>query len=319
MFFVVGEPKSGTGWLAKILDSHPEVLCRVKGVFFGRKLRREELKMAGARMPPTSLHNAILEDEYLKLWMERSGWTKGDNPTKHLDNLTRLAIDYFLTEKLSKTEKRLVGDKTPFFTLDVLSEMSAIYPEAKVIHIIRDGRDVAVSLMHHFWKSEERGEPAKLAPEELIKREAFYREPQRFSSSRAGIFLEERLRSIAENWKTRVGRAIEDGPTLFRDNYTEVRYEGLLEKPQWETGRLFGFLGADTSERVVGRCVEAASFKKGSGRERGQDNYALDHGKYRKGIAGDWENVFTEQDKAIFKEIAGDLLIELGYEEDDNW
>jgi hypothetical protein len=56
-----------------------------------------------------------------------------------------------------------------------------------------------------------------------------------------------------------------------------------------------------------------------SGRERGQENYTLDHGKHRKGIAGDWKNVFTERDKAVFKEAAGNLLIELGYEKDDNW
>ena len=33
-FFVVGEPKSGTDWLTKILDSHPEVLCKAKGMFW---------------------------------------------------------------------------------------------------------------------------------------------------------------------------------------------------------------------------------------------------------------------------------------------
>jgi hypothetical protein len=41
--------------------------------------------------------------------------------------------------------------------------------------------------------------------------------------------------------------------------------------------------------------------------------------KHRKGIAGDWKNVFTEQNKQDFKAAAGELLIELGYEEDDNW
>jgi hypothetical protein len=56
-----------------------------------------------------------------------------------------------------------------------------------------------------------------------------------------------------------------------------------------------------------------------SGRERGQENYSLNFGKHRKGIAGDWRNVFTERDKAIFKEEAGGLLIKLGYERDSNW
>jgi hypothetical protein len=320
-FFVVGEPKSGTGWLTKILDSHPEVLCRAKGMFFGRHRRRERLKSAGASMPPASLQNAIVEDEYLRLWVERSGWTEDDDPEEHLAKLTRLAIDHFLTETLSKTNKRMAGDKTPFFTQDVLSEMSAIYPEARVIHIIRDGRDVVVSKMHHLWKAEARGEPVELLPEEVAKRDAFYRDPANFSASHEeSIFREERLRDWAEGWRTRVGKAVKVGPALFGTNYVEVRYEDLLEKPEEEATRLFRFLGADdVSAEVVARCVEAASFEKGSGRQRGQDDYPLRHGKYRKGIAGDWKNVFTERDREIFKEAAGELLIGLGYEKADTW
>jgi Sulfotransferase domain len=104
-----------------------------------------------------------------------------------------------------------------------------------------------------------------------------------------------------------VVRAMEDGATLLGDDYTEVRYEDLLERPEAETRRLFVFLGADASEKVVSRCVESASFEKRSGRERGQENYALAYGKHRKGIAGDWKIVFTQRDREIFKEVAGDL------------
>jgi hypothetical protein len=36
-------------------------------------------------------------------------------------------------------------------------------------------------------------------------------------------------------------------------------------------------------------------------------------------VAGDWKNAFTERDKAIFKETAGELLVELGYAKDMSW
>jgi hypothetical protein len=39
----------------------------------------------------------------------------------------------------------------------------------------------------------------------------------------------------------------------------------------------------------------------------------------RKGVAGDWQNVFTEGDKEIFKDEAGKLLVRLGYEKDRKW
>jgi hypothetical protein len=39
----------------------------------------------------------------------------------------------------------------------------------------------------------------------------------------------------------------------------------------------------------------------------------------RKGVSGDWRGAFTEGDRRIFKEEAGDLLVELGYEKDHDW
>ncbi len=40
---------------------------------------------------------------------------------------------------------------------------------------------------------------------------------------------------------------------------------------------------------------------------------------YRKGVAGDWKNLFDERDKEIYKEEAGELLIRLGYENNGSW
>jgi Sulfotransferase domain len=67
----------------------------------------------------------------------------------------------------------------------------------------------------------------------------------------------------------------------------------------------------------VEHCVSSASFEKLSrGRERGQEDVTS---FYRKGVAGDWKNFFTERDKQIYKEEAGELLIRLGYENDHDW
>ena len=326
VFFVVGQPKSGTAWLMKILDFHPEILCKGGGRFFGRELRDEEFKdmqvgqAVRAKIQPSSLYNAMLDAEYLRFWIERSIWSRNDDTEEHLNKLTRLAIDHFLIERLSKTSKRLVGDKTPLFSPDIVSEISLIYPEAKVIHIVRDGRDQAVSWMHHLWRSaKDQGGIFDLEPGEFEKRHAFHQNPEEFLRSGEGLFLEERLRSTAEDWKVRVGRTIKDGPALLGSHYIEVKYEDLQVRPEEEAGHLFEFLGADVSEETVTRCVESASFEKMSGRERGQENYTLNFGKHRKGVSGDWENVFTERDREIYKEVAGDLLIKLGYARDNSW
>ena len=327
VFFVVGQAKSGTGWLKKMLDSHPEVLCRGEGRFIGRKKRNEELIEAWAgnrvvqrQVAPGSLYNAVAESEYLRLWIERSVWSRKDDAEEQLDDLTRLVADYFLLKELSRTSKRLVGDKTPLFGPEDLREISTIYPGAKVIHIMRDGRDQAVSRMHHAWnKSTDQGGVHRLSPGEIAKRDAFFGDRQAFLGSGEGMFEEERLRSIVAKWRDNVTGAMRYGRELLAENYAEVRYEDLLERTEEEAAGLFGFLGVDKSPEVVGECTRAASFEASAGRERGNEDYTLGWRKHRKGIAGDWKNVFTERDKEVFKEEAGDLLISLGYEKDESW
>jgi hypothetical protein len=288
VFFVVGRARSGTTWLRSILNAHPEILCRGEGRFFERSFRREDFEQWRLEnIPPSSLYGAILESKYLRAWIDRSVWTGDGDVDRHLADLTRLAIDHFLAQRLSETNKRIVGDKTPFVSAEFVEEIRAIYPEAKVIHIIRDGRDVAVSVIHHMWnypKSE--GGIYDLEPEELEMRDA-YREGSLVPSAES-LFTKKRLTHIAVDWSTEVGKVIEDGPALLGSNYTEVRYEQLLERPVEEVRRLLDFLGTDGSEEAAKRCVEMVSFERGTGRTRAQEDSSS---RSRKGIVGDWENV----------------------------
>jgi hypothetical protein len=321
VFFVVGQGKSGTTWIRNILNSHPQILCKGEGRFFEREfvqvapledLRRGWLKS----VQPTSLYGAISSSEHLRTWIERSVWTDGDDVDEHLGNLQRLAVNYFLAQRLSKAGKTIVGDKTTFSGGGVIEEIGALYPEARVIHVIRDGRDVAVSMIHHMWNyAKDAGAFYDLSPEDLEKREAYREDPA--VALAQGLFTEKRLNGIARSWATQVGNAVEDGPALLGSNYTEVRYEEFLARPEEEVGRLLRFLGADAGEETVRRCVEMSSFEEWSGgRGRGEEDSSA---FYRKGVAGDWRNVFTESDRRVFKKAAGEVLIQLGYEEDHDW
>lgn len=304
VFFVVGQQKSGTTWLMRTLDSHPEVLCRGEGRFFGAGWRQESVKRRDPRRPPSSLLNAVLDAEYLRLWIERSVWSRDDDAGEHLSNLTRMAVDYFLLGELAKTGKKIVGDKSPLLTLETIEEIAEIYPEAKVIHIIRDGRDAAVSAMHHarnFGRSKKNAEANARGSQKPDE----------------GVFSGDQLGKLASEWAARVVKTARDGPALLGENYAEVRYEDLLERPEEEVRRLLLFLGVRADEKTAGRCARAASFEKLSkGRKRGEEDSAS---FFRKGVAGDWKNVFTDRDTAVFKEGAGDALVELGYEEDRGW
>jgi glycosyltransferase involved in cell wall biosynthesis len=308
-FFLVGEMRSGTSWLSRTLNAHPEIYCKGEGSFFGRDQAVEEIPVY--KGPTPSLYNALASCEGFRTWYSFpwNAWGKGD-VDEDLMNLTRMTVDYFLTKDPAADGKRIIGDKSPLHT-DHVDEIHRFYPEAKIIHIYRDGRDVAVSLMHHFWRlAKDRGGIFELEPEEIAKRDAYYADPGGFLASGDSIFTEERLKQMAVRWDRRVSKASRDGSSLFGPNFVQLRYEDLLDRSQSNLKVLFELLGARADEAVIRGCVEQNSFEKLAKRSRGQSDA---ESFFRKGVAGDWRNVFNERDRKIYREIAGDTLLKIGY------
>jgi hypothetical protein len=319
-FFLVGEMKSGTSWLMNMLNSHPKIFCGAEGTFFGRHRIVEEIPVYEA--PAPSLYNALLNCEDLRTWQSLwwNGWTKsGKTAEEDLRNLTRLAIDYYLTKESAAIGKQIVGDKSPQHTEHV-DEIFDFYPEAKVIHIFRDGRDVAVSLMHHFWNfSRDKRRMSKgglfdLEPEELAIRDAYLEDPETFLASGGSIFDEERLRQMAARWSRITSKASHDGSKLLGSNFFQLSYEDLLERPEENLEAVFEFLGARVGDDIVRRCVEENSFENWAGRPKGREDGTS---FFRKGVVGDWRRVFTVRDRQIYERIARDSLLGMGYPLDD--
>jgi Sulfotransferase family len=301
--------RSGTSWLSRTLDTHPEILCQGEGGFFGRDQSTEEIPVY--KGPTPSLYNALAECGGFREWHSLlwNAWARGDFE-EDARALARLAIDYYLSKEQFKSGKRFIGDKSPLHT-DHVDEIFEFYPDAKVIHIIRDGRDVAVSLMHHFWRlAKDKGGVFDLEPEELDKRDAYYADPEGFLKSGRSIFTEERLRQMAVRWNRRVTKASQEGITLFGTNYRQLRYEDLLAVPDANLKNLVAFLGARTDNDTISRCIRDNSFEKLADRSRGQEDAAS---FFRKGVVGDWRGVFTRRDEEIYAQIAGRTLESMGY------
>ena len=315
-FFIIGNGKSGTTWLMRLLNFHPEVLCRGEGKLFEKHWHRPDLRDVEANTAPRSLYGAVHHAEDLRLWVQRSVWAKSEEMEDYLDKLSGLAIVFFLERELAKSGKQIVGDKTPITSPDVIKEIHKVCPGSKVIHIIRDGRDIEVSWMHHQWnRSKDQGGIQILEPEEIERREAYRQDPEKLQ--RLGFFDDEKLRAGARAWRSRIETLCADGPELLGNNYVETRYEDLLRNTASEVKRLLEFLQVRSNEVVVRRLVNQSRFENFSGgRQRGEEDPTS---LVRKGIAGDWKNVFSDKDKQIFKQEAGDLLIQLGYEKDNNW
>jgi lipopolysaccharide transport system ATP-binding protein len=70
-------------------------------------------------------------------------------------------------------------------------------------------------------------------------------------------------------------------------------------------------------ERRLRKAIDRERFDRLSGgRQPGEEDTTA---HYRKGIAGDWRNYFSEPLKDAFKESYGELLIKAGYERDSSW
>jgi hypothetical protein len=97
-----------------------------------------------------------------------------------------------------------------------------------------------------------------------------------------------------------------------------IRYEDLLDRDyQILEHTLLEDCELDVPRGRLRRAIENQSFERLSGgRPRGEEDSGS---HYRKGIAGDWRNYFSEPIKDAFKERWGELLIGTGYESGLDW
>ena len=102
-----------------------------------------------------------------------------------------------------------------------------------------------------------------------------------------------------------------------KNNQIETSYEKITENPQRELRRVLDYLGhSHISDDRLSEIVDEFSFYNQSSRQPGEEDVTS---FIRKGIVGDWQNVFTKEACDVFERYAGQELIDLGYEEDASW
>lgn len=90
-----------------------------------------------------------------------------------------------------------------------------------------------------------------------------------------------------------------------------LRFEDLILDREAAFGRLLDYLEGRGFTPRVPRDKSIAALQ--------QAVIPKKSGTFRKGKPGNWREYFTDANKALFKEATGDLLISLGYEQDNNW
>lgn len=264
--------------------------------------------MLGAHQDIATGQESQLFHKYLRIlyeqWQRELRYPETDELRKHgitsyidegkfIDLNRKFALSVFESVLAAKPGARIFLEKSPnnSFNIDLIH---LCFPDAKFIHMIRDGRDVVTSML-----AAKKGWGRQWAPDHAADAAAEWVE---------AVTQSRRLRALTEQ-------------------YLEVRYEDLLESGEEQLSALFQFLGAAISDAQVSDIYRRFSFEKLKNNDYSRDTFlnpgvatasgtkALPEPKgfFRKGIAGDWKTALSDTQQAEVYWVAAELLQDLGY------
>jgi Sulfotransferase family/Uncharacterised nucleotidyltransferase len=208
--FFVGFARSGTTLLRAMVDSHPEITIPPESWFvtelaFGRR-RYETLDGFDVER--------FVTDLVAHEWFAR--WGVGEDSVRAAIREAApgdysSAIRNVFFHWATRQGKQRYGDKTPGYVTEV-PLVAALFPEARIVHLIRDGRDVAMSYSDAFDVS---------------------------------------TVNAIRLWRARVRDARAAGQALGDARYLEIRYEDLVADPGSTLRTVCGFIGLPFSDRML--------------------------------------------------------------------
>jgi hypothetical protein len=277
--FAVGCPRSGTTLLGRLLDAHPQLAMIHEGRFVAAWYERRRGLTPDGAVTPRLIDQLLDFRPFRNVHVSREQLERladGAEPVGYAD-FVRGIFDLHGAAH----GKRLVGDKTPHYVRS-LPTLHALWPHARFVHIVRDGRDVCQSV-RHWGKVADRGGAV-----------AHYSDWERDPVATVALWWE---------WQVRLGR--EAGAALGPRRYLELRYESLVDDPAGACRLLCAFLDLPYDERML-------AFHQG----RTRDDPDLDAKQaWRPVTRGlrDWRTEMPGADLERFEAAAGALLEELGY------
>lgn len=287
MPIIVGAPRSGTTLLRLMLDAHP-VLAIPPETGFLPIVAALPADVAGARAAIDTVTNyppdAPAWPDYgidADLFREADDVRRAATPADVVREFYRCYAERF--------GKARCGDKTPTYCCH-LTAIGALLPEARFVHVIRDGRDVAESIKS-LWFS-----PGA----EVEARAALWRD----------CVVAARVQS-----------------TSVPGRYLETRYEELVDAPVTVLRRICRFIDLEYQDTMLAYHQGAATrLREHRARIRRDGAVVVTHEARlqqqaltmtppQHARAGAWRTTMAATERTRFEEVAGDLLRELGYSE----
>jgi hypothetical protein len=274
--FLVGCPRSGTTLLQRLVDAHPEiaVIHETQWVprFYERRVGLTEEGVVTSKL----LARVVEHRRFSRLEVDPDRIAKliEDGEPKHYARFVSEVFDLYGQMR----GKAVVGEKSPGYVRH-LPTLHALWPQAKVVHLIRDGRDVALSVLD--WKKKET------------------------TAGRFPTWDEDPVTTTALwwEWSVRLGR--EAGARIGPGQYYELFYESLVAEPERECEQLCRFLGVPYDGAMM-RFYEGRMRPKPG---RGAKAAWL---PVTRGLRN-WQEQMRLDDRWRFEAATGDLLKELGY------
>jgi hypothetical protein len=286
MPIIVGSPRSGTTLLRFMLDSHPELTIPPETGFLALA---PKLRGSGDKLRKTFFRALIDYPQPIPAWPdfeipEDAFWA---TLTEIVPFTVPAGFRAFYRLYAARFGKSRWGDKTPLYCLE-LDAIRRVLPEARFIHIIRDGRDTALSL-RRMWFS----------PGWEIETQAAYWRKCVLTARRAGL-----------------GRA----------DYLEIRYEDLILSTRAVLERICAFVGLSYDDAMLNyhmRAPERLREHKGRTRPDGTTLLTQEQRLSQQKRTTEppdsacvfaWKQSMSTEERERFQLIAGDLLKDLGYE-----
>lgn len=203
--FVVGCPRSGTTLLRLMLDAHPSLSIPPESHFIPQLWGARRRYITGGRFEADRMVRDLVGTARFREW---------DLPPDAVRERVRAlphptfagVVDAVFAAYAEQQGKRRWGDKTPGYSLE-MPLLARLFPHARFVHLIRDGRDVALSFF--------------------------------------GVIGPKTMAEAAEVWRHRIEIAQRDGAALGSERYTEVRYEDLVADPEAALAPVCAFLGLE--------------------------------------------------------------------------
>jgi len=277
--FIVGCPRSGTTLLQRMVNAHPQVAIAPESHWIPHLYEKPWALKENGLVEHKLVRELAAHPKFARMGIGREELKKLEKLGRTGYPLTYSRLVTAIFDLYGKAHgKRLVGDKTPDYVRRI-GILHKLWPEARFVHVIRDGRDVCLSMRE--WSK------ARPKPGDFM------------------TWKNDPVSTAAWWWGFNVRHGREAGRSLASRLYYELRYEALVACPREECERLCGFLELPFDEAML--RFHEDRVRPDPGLEQKRAGLPVTPG------LRDWKSHMPALEIECFEAAAGDMLDELNY------